>query len=327
MPFSDFVGQEPLLKYLQKCLQSGRLNHALLFSGPKGSGKGTLALLVGQALNCSEEEGEVPCGICLPCRKIQGFQHPDVRVIARDGANIKIEQIRGIKQDAAREPYEGKKRVFILDNAEDMTAPAANSLLKLLEEPPPYAVFILLSCRPELLLTTIRSRCQGLPFRPAAAEAIASFLMSRNNELLPGEARTYASLAQGSVGRALQLVEDESFEAVREGAAAFLPELLELKDEDLFTMAEKLAGQKEVALFLDLTLLFLRDILLYRSKSPSDMLYYSDFMTSVEKFAAIPEKDILVAISSVLSARKELAAPVNQKLVLGVMLLELKEVI
>lgn len=327
MPFSDFIGQEPIRKYLQKSLQADRLNHALLFSGPKGSGKGTLALLLAQALNCLQAEGEVPCGTCLSCRKIQGLMHPDVRIIAREGANIKIEQIRGIKQDAAREPYEGKKRVFILDDAEDMTAPAANSLLKLLEEPPPYAVFILLSCRPEILLPTIRSRCQGLPFRPVDAAAIASFLMSKNDEILPGEARTYASLAQGSAGKALQLVEDTSFETLREAAAAFLPELVELKAGDLFSLAEKLAAQKELALFLDLTLLFLRDILLYRRKSPTDILYYSDFLTSLKKFAAIPERDVLQAVKSVLSARRELAVPVNQKLVLGVMLLELKEVI
>ncbi len=326
MPFSDFVGQAHIIRFLEKGISSGRLSHGLLFSGPGGSGKGTLALLLAQAVNCGSR-GEVPCGTCLSCRKTAGMNHPDVRIIARDGAHIKMEQARSLRQGAALPPYEGRKKVYIIDGAEDMTAPAANSLLKILEEPPSYVLFILLSSRPQQLLPTILSRCQALPFRPVPEEEIASYLLEKTGDMLPGEARTYASLAQGCVGKALLLYQDKEFAALREKAAAFLQDLADIKAEEAFPLAENLAGLKDPGLFLDLTLLYLRDILLYKRPHAVGRLYYADFETSLKKFTHIPDRVLLQVIKSVLAARNELAVPVNQKLVLGVMLLELKEVI
>jgi DNA polymerase III subunit delta' len=133
------------------------------FLGPKGSGKGTLAMLLAQAVNCLEAEGEVPCGTCLSCRKTKTSIIPMCGSLPGMERHIKIEQ----RPWAGSGPgtLRGKKRVFILDNAEDMTVPAANSLLKLLEEPPPYAdVYLLILPSPEILLPTILSRCQALPF-------------------------------------------------------------------------------------------------------------------------------------------------------------------
>lgn len=326
MPFHEFVGQEHIVGYLKKGLQTGTLTHGLLFSGPRGSGKGTLAMLLAQAVNCLDQE-EVPCGNCLPCRKTKNLNHPDVRWVIRDGAHIKIEQVKALRQEAARGPYEGRKKIFILDNAEDMTVPAANSLLKLLEDPPAYLMFILLASRPRQLLPTILSRCQVLAFRPVPEEAIAAFLLENRDDLLPGEARTYAALAQGVVGRALQLFLDRDFSALREKAAAFLQEIPALKEGEVFPLAEELAGYQDLELFLDLTLLYLRDILLYKRRGTSQGLYYADFETSIKKAVPVSEGALLRAAGSLLAARKELTAPVNRKAVLGVMLLELKEVI
>ena len=134
--FENFLGQEHIIRYLKKGLKTGTLIHALLFSGPEGTGKATLALLLAQAVNCSSQ-GEPPCLSCLACRKTKNLNHPNVRVISRDGAHIKIHQVRELTRDVALEPYEGRKKVYILCDAEDMTAPAANSLLKVLEDPPP----------------------------------------------------------------------------------------------------------------------------------------------------------------------------------------------
>ncbi len=325
MPFSDFIGQEHIIGFLQKGLASGKMSHGLLFSGPRGSGKGTLALLLAQAVNCLAPEP--PCGTCLSCRKTAGMNHPDVRIIAREGAHIKMEQARVLRLEASRPPYEGWKKVYILDGAEDMTAPAANSLLKILEDPPPYILFILLASRPRLLLPTILSRCQVLPFRPVPEETIASYLLERTGDLLPGEARTYASLSQGYPGKALQLYGDRDFAALREKAAAFLQETADTGAGEGFYLAETLAELKDPGLFLDLTLLYLRDLLLYKRSPEAGRLYYADFETSLKKLAPIPERALLQAVKTVLAARKEMAVPVNQKLVLGVMLLELKEVI
>jgi DNA polymerase III subunit delta' len=327
MPFSEFVGQPHIVGFLQKALAAGKLNHALLFSGPAGSGKATLALLLAQAVNCTSGEDRVPCGTCLSCRKTASGNHPDVRFIAREGAHIKIEQARTLRQEAALPPYEGQKKVYIVDGAEDMTVPAANSLLKILEDPPPYLLFLLLSSRPRLLLPTLVSRCQVLPFRPVPEEEIASFLLRHTGDMLPGEARTFASLAQGSVGKALLLHSDREFIQVREKAAGFLQEIREAGEDGAFDLAEAWAELKDPGLFLDLTLLYLRDALLYKRSLPPGKLYFADFETSLQRTARMPERSLLEAVRAILAARKELAVPVNQKLALGVLLLELKEVI
>lgn len=326
MPFTDFVGQEHIIKLLQKSLAEGRLNHALLFTGPVSSGKKTLALLLAQALNCTSK-GDVPCGGCLSCRKIDNLNHPDLRIMVKEGANIKIEQVRSLKQEAVRHPFEGKKKIYIIDNVEDMSIPASNSFLKLLEEPPDYVTFILLSCRPQALLSTIKSRCQVLPFRQVSEEKIAALLMKKN-EVLPGEARVFASLARGCVGQAVVFAGDEVYRNLRERVISLINKLHSVKEEDVLTLAEETAGEENLLLFLDTMLIFLRDILIYKRTNNPELIYNLDFNDDIDRLASrYFESDILKVINKILVTRKQLYASVNIKQAMGVLFLELKEVI
>ncbi len=322
--FSDFIGQEQIVTFLKKRLQEEKLHQALLFVGPVGSGKKTLALFLAAALNCADRK-EPPCGQCLSCRKTTTLTQPDLRIISREGSNIRIEQMRRLKEETISRPYEGRKRVYIIDGAEEMSLPAANSFLKLLEEPPEYVNFILLTSRTEALLPTIKSRCQIFVFKAVAEEKLADFLVEKKNCSLD-EARTFASLAGGVVGQAVAMATDENFQALRSQVASFFNRLQENEKSDIFSLAEELSKAKNIKLFLNLCLLFLRDTLFYKRFGRQKVLYNTDFLASLRQINS-SEVGLLKAIEMVFMLQKKITTPVNLKLVLGVFLLELKEVL
>ena len=197
-----FLGNPRAVEVLRRAVELDRLPHALIFAGPAGVGKRTLAILLAQLLNCRSPVGRGACGVCPSCRKIAVMSHPDVRVIEPDGAFIKIEQVRQLIGEIAYQPFEGRYRVAILDGAEQMRQEAANSLLKTLEEPPSRTVIVLVTANPYLLLTTIRSRCRLLQFGGIPEDRIEAYLVACEG-WDQRDARLAAELSQGSLGRAL----------------------------------------------------------------------------------------------------------------------------
>lgn len=204
MPFASLVGNERIKKLLRRAVMEGRVSQGLIFAGPAGVGKHKFALALAQAINCeSQKEGEA-CGQCPQCSKIAASEHVDVVTISPDGQFIKIGQMREMSSDAQFRPYEGRRRVFILDEAHRLKMEAANSILKILEEPPSTSLIILITSKPYALIETIRSRCQVLGFAPLADGELESFL-AINYPRPAEETRLLARLARGSVGRALEI--------------------------------------------------------------------------------------------------------------------------
>lgn len=156
--------QKRVLTLLQADFREKRISHAYLFYGPEGVGKQEMAQNLAQLLNCEAPFQEEPCGSCLPCRKIISGTHPDVTVIVPDGLSVKIEQVRQLQEKVYFKCYEGKYKVIMIKEAHLMTLQAANSLLKILEEPPEKTVFILLANDLNKVLVTIQSRCHLLSF-------------------------------------------------------------------------------------------------------------------------------------------------------------------
>ncbi|MGE5553818.1 MAG: DNA polymerase III subunit delta' [Betaproteobacteria bacterium] len=204
MRFADLLGQEITVRLLKSALLKDRVAHAYLLAGPPGAGKRTLARILAAALNCAarggpEWDGE-PCGECPSCQKMARGNHPDVQVIAPDGSHLKLEQMQELRRENARRPYEGRCKVFIVEQAELMTDEAANCLLKTLEEPPGPTVFLLLTAYPARILPTIASRCSVLKLaRLREAEIVQKLVAEGRTE---EEARAAAGLAGGSLGRA-----------------------------------------------------------------------------------------------------------------------------
>jgi DNA polymerase-3 subunit delta' len=250
MPFRDVIGHDRLVALLARSIRDNRLPPSLIFGGPSGVGKRLTAIAVAQAFNCvsrsseaewasgggdrqrrpvlDTREGSGPsasgvgvgphaflddsCGKCPACTRIARGVHPDVILIEPgDSGSIKTEQVRECIDRAAYRPFEGRRRVVIIDQADALVASAQNALLKTLEEPPSASSFILVSARSDLLLPTVRSRCPRLAFRPLDVRFVVQGLIARG--LSAERAQTLAASAEGSLGRALELSADDLLEA------------------------------------------------------------------------------------------------------------------
>ncbi|HVJ26877.1 MAG TPA: DNA polymerase III subunit delta' [Vicinamibacterales bacterium] len=204
MPFREIAGHDHLKQLIARAAVRGTLPPSLIFAGPAGVGKAMMALALAQFLNCLAPAEEDACGECASCRRIVRGVHADVlRIEPGDTGSIKIDQIREAIERAAYRPFEGRRRVVIIDHAEQMVVNAQDAILKTLEEPPNASTFILVTDTPDTLLPTIRSRCQRLRFGRLSPGDVAEVLITRH-EYAEADAHAAASLSDGSVGRALE---------------------------------------------------------------------------------------------------------------------------
>ena len=223
MKVSEFAGYGDKMEQLMRSVQAGRIVHALLFVGPHGSGKRTMANLFAQAMVC--RGADRPCGACPACKRFLEGTHPDVKRVAPEKKmGIGVEQIRGLIDALALRPYEGGKHIVIIEQADKMTPSAQNALLKTLESPPGDAMFFLLTDAPGALLSTILSRCQTVRFNDLSVEECARVLEGRGIDR--ARAARLAGLAQGSVGRALKIAGDEGYQPLRERVLASLEQVV-----------------------------------------------------------------------------------------------------
>ena len=217
--FDELTGNARVKTVLRRMLVSGRLPGALLFAGEEGIGKKRFALEVARALNCRTPKDNEACGICASCvrsvklnypqredadewTQIIWTDHPDVGLVVAPKRVLRVEQMRQIEKEANFRPYEGKARVFLIDEADKLNDASANALLKVLEEPPLTSHLILITARPAMLLPTILSRCQMIRFSPLTPAEIESYLL-KNEKIDSKTARLRARAAGGSIGRAL----------------------------------------------------------------------------------------------------------------------------
>jgi DNA polymerase III subunit delta' len=256
MPFRDIVGHRRLISLLSRASAQQTLPPALLFAGPYGIGKRRTALAVAQALNCPRAAASSmsgthleldACGMCPSCRRIERGIHPDIILLEPgETGTIRVDDVRGIVTAAGYRPFEARRRVAIVDEADAMLGSAQNALLKTLEEPPSASVFILVSSMPDALLPTVLSRCSRLRFGPLTAAEVTEALMKSHGYSEP-DARAAAIEAQGSVGRALEM-ESADLVAAREAAQRILEQTARITDPTRrVDVARDLTGQKGTA--------------------------------------------------------------------------------
>jgi DNA polymerase-3 subunit delta' len=261
--FSNLIGQSRAKKLLHRSSANNRVAHAYLFRGPDGVGKKRTALTFAAFINCQAPAGNDVCGRCRSCRKFHSGNHPDLHIIQPDGAMIKINQIRQLRQILSFPPLEANFRVVIIEDVHTMRREAANSLLKTLEEPPPDNLLILTVDQASEVLPTIVSRCQIIPFSPLPYEQLASTLMSEDG-LARDTAFTLAAISEGSLGQARILADRQLLDCRRQ----ILESLLSLSPRQsdvpaaVFQLAEKAAGLKEqLPDLFDLFRIWLRDLM------------------------------------------------------------------
>lgn len=324
MPFSSLVGNERIKRLLQRAVTEGRISQGLIFAGQRGVGKHQFALALAQAINCENPKNGDACNKCLSCRKISSHEHPDVHTISPDGQFIKIGQMRELSQEAQYRPYEGRRRVYIIDDAERLREEAANSILKTLEEPPESSLILLVTSKPYALLETIRSRCQMLSFAPLTSTELEIYLKA-NYKRPAEETRMLARLARGSIGRTLEI----DLGVYREKRAMML-ELIEAlaitRDAvKLLSAAEHLGRKLEKDEFenhLDVLVVLLADLFHLKLGEPADSLTNSDIAPRLERIAdALTLEQIIEWVGKIEQVLQSLARNVNRQLAMEAMLM------
>ena len=323
----EVVGHQGVVRLLERARTQDRLAPAYLLVGPPHVGKGTVALALAKAVNC--RGAAPPCGECDQCRHIDEGRHPDVRVLeVQEVAGqraISIDAVREVQRQAYLRPFEGQWRVTIIDGAEYLSEPAANALLKTLEEPPPHVLLVLLATNAEAVLPTIRSRCQRLEHRPLAEEAVAQALESRW-EVPSDQAQELARLCRGSIGWALRAWRDPT---VLETRARRLERLIKVSGgslEERFAHAGELAAllaqeRSAVREVLELWSAWWRDMLVVRAGAVNVAVQADP--TTREQAQGFTVQELVAALRALLRTQDLLDRNVNPRLALEELALSL----
>lgn len=325
--FNEIVGHKEIIRHLQNAIQLGKVSHAYIFSGENGSGKKLLATTFAMTLQC-EKKGINPCMNCSSCKKEMNKNHPDIIHVTHEKPNsIGIEDIRTqLIDDVAIKPYCSSYKIYIVDEAEKLTLQAQNALLKTIEEPPVYAIILLLTNNLNAFLPTITSRCVTLSLRPVEESMVKEYLMEKLH--LPDyQAQMDASFSQGNIGKAKQMAESEEFGNLTEQALRILKKSNELELHELVEMIKQLSADKQnIYEYLDLFTMWFRDVLLFKATKDVDGLVFKDQINYIKERAKKSSYEgIENIINAVERARERLHANVNFDLVMELLFLTIRE--
>jgi DNA polymerase-3 subunit delta' len=320
------VGQDKILALLDYSLKTNAIAHAYLLVGPRHVGKGTLAFNLAQALNC--DGPELPCGQCRSCQRILEGKHADVTPIGLDSrTEIGIDDIRGLQRLANLPPYEGKCKVFIIDEAEYLSTEAANSLLKILEEPPQRVVWLLLAAEEGHLLPTIISRCQRLELKPVLSEQVQEILINSYN-VDDDKAKLLTQLCHGRLGWALSALANGAILEQRSQRIAKLVTLLTVNLGQRFAYAQELASQfsqnwRAGAEIIEIWLDWWRDLMLIKGGCQEAIINVDYERILEEQARALTLSEIEGFLARLCLLQEEISKNVNPRLALEWLMLNL----
>ena len=313
MTFAQLQGQARAIAMLRGSLDRGRVSHAMLFAGPDGVGKETIAYLFARGLLCDAGPRHDGCGVCPTCKKLDAKVHPDVHLLAPEKNTIPIEAVRALTSRLQLTAYEGRYKIAIIRDAHTLNPAAQNALLKTLEEPPGSAVLMLISAAPHLLLSTVRSRCQRVAFAPLER----GFVRRRVAELSgrpPGDPdlAVAVALSEGSLGRALAILDEGRF-ANRAALIAGVETLAPGAASAVLNLAETWGADRQLAAdALEILQLWYRDRLLDTFDAGGDRRCLPDLPPK----GALPPDTALRALRHLHEGRGALLGNANAQLVL-----------
>ncbi len=325
--FHDILGHEQIIAHLQNAIEEDKVSHAYIFNGPEASGKMMLAEAFAMALQC-EGEGKRPCLECRSCRQAADHNQPDIIYVSHEKPNtIGVDDIRTqINNDIDIKPYSSRYKVYIVDEAQKMNQQAQNALLKTIEEPPAYAIILLLTTNADSFLQTILSRCITLNLKAIKEDKIKEYLM-KHYQIPDYQADICAAFSQGNVGKAIQLASSEEFGELK---ASVLQLMKRLEDIDLYEMTGAVKQIAEYKLsvndYFDLMMIWFRDVLYLKATNDVDGLIFKDEVYDIKKQAAKRSyQGIETILEALEKAKIRLNANVNFDLVIELLLLTIKE--
>lgn len=337
--FKEITGHEQIIEHLQNAITMDKVSHAYIINGPDKSGKMMLAEAFAQTLQCERIEDTIeqvksaagvmePCMECHSCKQAVGRNQPDIIYVKHEKPNtISVDDIRTqVNNDIVIKPYSSRYKIYIIDDAEKMNEQAQNALLKTIEEPPAYAILILLTTNAAAFLPTILSRCVTLNIKVVPDEKIKKLLMSRY-QIPDYQADVCVAFAQGNVGKAIQLASSDEFNDLK---ASVLQLIKRLHDIDLYEMTEavKQIGEYKLSIndYFDLMMVWYRDVLYFKATGDVNGLIFKDEVYDIKRQA---EKSSYSGIEAILEALRKaqirLNANVNFELVIELLLLTIKE--
>lgn len=325
--FKDVVGHKDIINYIRNAVREDKVSHAYILNGERGAGKKMLANLFAATLLC-EKGGPDPCNECHSCRQAESGNHPDIIKVTHEKPNsISVDDIREqVNNTIMIKPYQGPYKVYIIPQADMMTTQAQNALLKTIEEPPEYAVIMLLTENADTLLSTINSRCVMLKLRNIKDTLIKKYLME-TMQVPDYKADMCTAFAQGNMGRAIMLANSEHFNEIRDEAVQLLKYINEMELSEIVQAVSRITAYKlEINDYLDIIMIWYRDVLLYKATKDMDKVVFKDQIKYIKERAKRSSYEgIELIIESLEKAKARLKANVNFDLVMELLFLTIKE--
>ncbi len=326
--FKDIIGQESIKKHLQTAIKTGNLSHAYIINGEYGSGRQTIASALAKTIQCQSKTDDTDaCGVCTSCKQAESHNHPDIKYITHDKTSISVNDIREqLNNDISIKPYSSEYKIYIIPDANKMTEQAQNALLKTIEEPPVYAIIILLTENCDSLLPTIRSRCVTLTMNPVEKDKICTYLENKF-QLEPEQAQIAANYCQGNIGKAIRFASSSDFIEMKNQVLKLLKNLDSMDIASIMdTIKEFSTHKNDINDYLDLMLLWYRDVLMFKVTKDANLLLYSDEYSAISEQATKRDyENIENIIAAIDKAKVRLKANVNFDVTIELMILAMKD--
>lgn len=326
--FTDIIGQDLIVNHMKNAIREDKVSHAYIIAGERYCGKEFVANIFAMALQCENEDDVEPCNDCHSCKQAITKNQPDIIYVTHEKPNtISVDDIRTqVNNTILIKPYSSKRKVYIIQEAEKMNENAQNALLKTLEEPPAYAVIILLTDNVNSLLPTIQSRCVTLQMKPVDDKLVKKFLM-QEVKVPDYRAEICAAFARGNIGKAKILANSEEFDKIKDDAINLLKNIDVMDNNEIAAVIKEMNGYKlEINDFLDILAIWYRDALLFKATTDANHLIFRDEFQSINKTASRTTyegiEDVLKALDT---AKSRLSANVSFDLTMELLLMTIKE--
>lgn len=324
--FQEILGNEMIKEHFLKAIESHRISHAYILTGEEGTGRKSIANAFAMTLLC-ERGGTEPCMVCHSCKQALSGNHPDLIYVTHEKpASIGVDDIREQINDTIQiRPYSSYYKIYIVDEAEKMTVQAQNALLKTIEEPPSYAVIILITTNQEAFLPTILSRCVQLKLKPLKDFTVKSYL-TEHLKVPEKDAELCAAFARGNLGKAIHLASSEEFKELYRRVMSLLKNVGSMDIGMLLDCIREIKEQNfDIYEVLDLMQLWYRDVLMYKVTKDMNLLVFKDEYRMInETGQKIDYAGLEAILAAIDTARTRLEANVNLDLAMELLLLTMK---